>query len=187
MSWGNEFVELSKSMHDRSSFDCGESELNTFIKTLAAKHMQAGISRTMVLPSSQLLLNRKYAICAFYSVAPSSISRESLPAKLAKTLPRYPIPVFLLAQLAVHKEFHGSGLGKISLIRALKYLWGVNHHMRAYAIVVDCLTDSAQAFYTKFGFEVLCEHNGRIRMFLPMKTVEQLFSPKATNITKDDV
>ncbi|TOK01946.1 GCN5 family acetyltransferase, partial [Vibrio parahaemolyticus] len=27
-----------------------------------------------------------------------------------------------------------------------------------------------------FGFEVLCEHNGRIRMFLPMKTVEQLFS-----------
>ncbi|EKL20706.1 hypothetical protein VCHC61A2_2593 [Vibrio cholerae HC-61A2] len=48
--------------------------------------------------------------------------------------------------------------------------------MRAYAIVVDCLTDSAQAFYTKFGFEVLCEHNERIRMFLPMKTVEQLFN-----------
>ncbi|HGS4675862.1 TPA: GNAT family N-acetyltransferase, partial [Vibrio cholerae] len=122
------------------------------------------------------LLNQKFAICAFYSVAPSSISRETLPAQLAKKLPRYPIPVFLLAQLAVHKDFHGSGLGKVSLIRALKYLWEVNHHMRAYAIVVDCLTDSAQAFYTKFGFEVLCEHNERIRMFLPMKTVEQLFN-----------
>ncbi|EMQ70660.1 acetyltransferase [Vibrio cholerae O1 str. NHCC-008D] len=41
---------------------------------------------------------------------------------------------------------------------------------------MDCLTDSVQAFYTKFGFEVLCEHNERIRMFLPMKTVEQLFN-----------
>ncbi len=176
MSWGKAFVELCKLKHDRNSFDCGEQELNSFIKTQAVKHMQAGISRTMVLPSTQPLLNQKYAICAFYSVAPSSISHETLPEPLAKKLPRYPIPVFLLAQLAVHKEFHGSGLGKISLIRALKYLWEVNHHMRAYAIVVDCLTDSAQAFYAKFGFEVLCEYNGRIRMFLPMKTVEQLFS-----------
>lgn len=175
MSWSDTFVELNKTGHDRESFDCGEPELNTFIRTQAAKHMQAGISRTRVLPSAEPLLNQKYAICAFYSVAPSSISRETLPEKLAKKLPKYPVPVFLLAQLAVHKEFHGSGLGKISLIRALKYLWQVNQHMRAYAIVVDCLTDSAQAFYAKYGFQVLCEHNGRIRMFLPMKTVGELF------------
>lgn len=173
MSWSEAFVELNKASHDRESFDCGEPELNTFIRTQAAKHMQ--VSRTMVLPSAEPLLNQKYAICAFYSVAPSSISRETLPAKLAKKLPKYPVPVFLLAQLAVHKEFQGSGLGKISLIRALKYLWQVNQHMRAYAIVVDCLTDSAQTFYAKYGFEVLCEHNGRIRMFLPMKTVGGLF------------
>lgn len=176
MSWGKEFVELSKSKHDRNSFDCGEQELNTFIKTQAAKHMQAGISRTMVLPSAHPLLNQQFAICAFYSVAPSAISRETLPTQLAKKLPKYPVPVFLLAQLAVHKEFHGARLGKVNLIRALKYLWEVNHYMRAYAVVVDCLTDSAQAFYTKFGFDVLCDHNGLIRMFLPMKTVEQLFS-----------
>lgn len=176
MSWSKAFEELSKSKHDRDSFDCGESELNTFIQTQAAKHMQAGISRTMVLPSTAPLLNQKYPICAFYSVAPSSICRETLPASLAKKLPHYPVPVFLLAQLAVHKEFHGSGLGKVSLIKALEYLWGVNAHMRAYAIVVDCLTDSAQSFYQKFGFQVLCEQNGRVRMFLPMKTVGQLFN-----------
>ena len=176
MSWAKEFEELNKSVHDRNSFDCGEYELNVFIKTQAAKHMQAGISRTMVLPSKMPLLNKKYSICSFYSVAPSSISRETLPVKMANKLPRYPIPVFVLAQLAVHKEFHNSGLGKISLIKALNYLWEVNQHMRAYAVVVDCLTDSAQRFYAKYGFEILCEHNGRIRMFLPMKTVEQLFS-----------
>lgn len=176
MSWSKAFEELSKSKHDRDSFDCGESELNTFIHTQAAKHMQAGISRTMVLPGTAPLLNQKYPICAFYSVAPSSICRETLPASLAKKLPHYPNPVFLLAQLAVHKEFHGNGLGKVSLIKALEYLWAVNAHMRAYAIVVDCLTDSAQSFYQKFGFQVLCEQSGRVRMFLPMKTVGQLFS-----------
>jgi GNAT superfamily N-acetyltransferase len=175
VSWDKEFIELNKLRHDRSSFDCGEQELNTFIKTQALKHMQAGISRTMVLSSSQPLINQKFAICAFYSVTPSSISRETLPEQMARKLPRYPIPVFLLAQLAVHSEYHGKGLGKISLIHALKYLWEVNHHMRAYAIVVDCLTGSAQAFYAKFGFDVLCKHNGRIRMFLPMKTVKKIF------------
>lgn len=176
MSWSKTFEELSKSKHDRNSFDCGENELNTFIQTQAAKHMQAGISRTMVLPGTAPLLNQKYPICAFYSVAPSSIRREALPAELAKKLPHYPVPVFLLAQLAVHKEFHGSGLGKVSLIKALEYLWNVNTHMHAYAVVVDCLTLPAEGFYHKFGFQVLCEHNGRVRMFLPMKTVGQLFS-----------
>jgi len=43
------------------------------------------------------------------------------------------------------------------------------------AVIVDCLAESAQGFYEKFGFEVLCEHNGCIRMFLPMKTVGELF------------
>ena len=175
MSYSKTFKELDKLLHDRASFDCGEKELNDFIQTRAAKHMQAGISRTMVLPGSMPLPNQKYPICSFYSIAPSSISHEDLPKSKAKKLPRYPIPVFLLAQLAVHKEFHGSGLGKVSLIKALEYLWEINAHMRAYAIVVDCLTKNAESFYEKFGFEVLCEINGRVRMFIPMKTVGQLF------------
>ena len=175
MSWAREFVELDKSIHDRQSFDSGEAELNDFIKTKAAKHMAAGISRTMVLPAAAPLPDGKYPICAFYSITPSSIEGKSLPATLAKRLPSYPIPVFLIAQLAVHLEFHGEGLGKVTLVKALEYLWEINAHMRAFAIIVDCLNENAQAFYSKYDFEVLCEHNGRIRMYLPMKTVAQLF------------
>ncbi|PSW20200.1 N-acetyltransferase [Photobacterium sanctipauli] len=176
MSWLKEFVELDKQIHDRLSFDCGEKELNIFIKTQASKHMQAGISRTMVLPAKTPLPNQKRPICSFYTIAPSSICRETLPKSLSKKLPRYPIPVFLLAQLAVHTEYHGCGLGKTSLIKALQYLWEINAHMRAYAVVVDCLTPEAENFYRKYGFEFLCQHNGRARMYLPMKTIEQLFS-----------
>jgi len=176
MRWCTAFVELDKAVHDRGSFDCGEHELNQFIRTQAAKHMHAGISRTMVLPASNPLPNKKIPICAFYSIAPSSIARETLPESRAKKLPKYPVPVFLLAQLAVHREFHGEGLGKVCLIKALKYFWHINAHMKAYAIVVDCITENAETFYAKYGFEVLCKHNDRTRMFIPMKTVGQLFT-----------
>ena len=113
MSCSKIFKASDKLLHDRASFDCGEKERNDFIQTQAAKHMQVGIRRTMVLPASTALTNKKYPICAFYHIAPSAISRETLPQTMAKKLPRYPMPVFLLAQLVVHQEFHGSGLGKV--------------------------------------------------------------------------
>ncbi|MCW9023159.1 MAG: GNAT family N-acetyltransferase [Gammaproteobacteria bacterium] len=175
MSWSKAFVELDKTKHDRVSFDCGEEGLNTFLQTYAAKHMEVGVSRTMVLPASIPLPGGKYPLCAFYTITPSSISRETLPEQFAKKLPHYPVPVFLLAQLAVHSEYHSQSLGKVTLIKALEYLYEINAHLKAYAVVVDCLNDNAREFYLKYGFEVLCEYNGRVRMFTPMKTVEQLF------------
>lgn len=176
MSLGTEFIELNKIIHDRNSFDCGENDLNLFIKKQASKHMQVGISKTMILPDINPQENNKYKICSFYTIAPSSIKRESLPAKLAKKLPHYPIPVFLLAQMAIHIEHQGTGLGKITLIKALEYLWQVNSQMKAYAIVVDCLNNNVKQFYKKYGFETLCDYNGKTRMYIPMKTVKNLFS-----------
>jgi len=175
MSWAKEFIELDKAIHDRASFDCGEVELNEFIRTKAAKHMTAGISRTMILPASVPLTDGKYQICTYYTIAPSSTSRKTLPKKLMKKLPHYPVPVFLLAQLAVHSEYQNQGLRKITLVKALDYLWEINSHMRAYAIIVDCLNETAENFYSKYGFEVLCCHNSRVRLYMPMKIVGQLF------------
>ncbi|TYT76072.1 GNAT family N-acetyltransferase [Desulfobotulus mexicanus] len=170
------FKELNKNSHDRLSFDCGEEELNYFIKNHAAKHMKAGISRTMVLPAKDILANQKHLICSFFTVSPNTISRETLPVNHAKKLPLYPVPVFLIAQLAVHKECHGYGLGKITLIKALEYLWKANAYLPAYAVIVDCLNESSQSFYTKYGFEKLCDHNQKIRMYIPIKTLDTLFS-----------
>ena len=176
MSLGTEFIELNKTIHDRDSFDCGENDSNLFIKKQASKHMQVGISKTMILPDISPLENDKYKICAFYTIAPSSIKRESLPTKIAKKLPHYPVPVFLLAQMAFHIEYQGTGLGKITLIKALEYLWQVNSQMTAYAIVVDCLNNNVKQFYKKYGFETLCDYNGKTKMYLPMKVVKNLFS-----------
>jgi hypothetical protein len=175
MKCSEEFVELNKIEHDRSSFNCGEIELNHFIKTQSLKHMKAGINRTMVLPAISVQVNGKHPICSFYTIAASSISRQTLPQSLAKKLPHYPIPVFLLAQLAVSLDYQKIGLGKITLIKALESLYKVNSQMRAYAIIVDCLNDAAEKFYLKYGFEFLCVHQGRNRLFMPMKKLSKLF------------
>ena len=175
MSYTKEFIDLDKTLHDRESFDCGEPELNSFIRGQAARLMNAGISKTLVLPASISLPNGKTPICAFYTISSTQIKREDLPESQAKTLPRYPIPVFLLAQLAVHNEFKGLGLGKVALVSALQYFYNISAHMPAYAVVVDCLNKNAEGFYFKYGFQELCRHNDRSRLFIRMKQISELF------------
>jgi len=172
---GEGFVDLDKTVHDRQSFDCGNGELNDFITTKAVNHMKASVSLTRVLPASEPLPNGGYPICAFFSVAASTLQRATLPPSIAKKLPHYPVPVFLVAQLAVNSKCQGTGLGRVTLIKALEYLVEVNRHMRAVAVIVDPVDYRAQRFYEKYGFEVLCQHNDRSRMYLPMGTVVRLF------------
>ncbi len=90
MKWGAEFVELEKLVHDRHSFDCGKSELNHYIRTEAARHTKAGISKTHILPTAKSARNGMFGICFFYTVVPSSLKQKTLPSDLAKKLPRYP-------------------------------------------------------------------------------------------------
>ena len=175
MKCSKTFVGLNKAFHDRTSFDCGSAELNTFLQRHALRHMKVGVSKTMVLPGTEQLSNQKYPICSFYTVAPSSIQRETLPQSLSKSLPHYPVPVFLIAQLAVNKKVQGQQLGKITLVNSLEFLWKINQQMHAYAVVVDCLNKPVEIFYQKYGFHHLYKKNDKSRMFLPMKTVGQLF------------
>lgn len=168
------FVELDKNAHDRKSFDCGQVELNEFIADYASRHREAGISRTMVLPEN-VLHDEKVGICAFYTLSHTEIKRETLPDVLAKKLPRYPIPVILIAQLAVHQAAQGQGLGKFTLIHALEHCHQINVHLPSYAVVVDALNDDVRAFYEQYGFQFLYRQGERARLFLPMNTVAQLF------------
>jgi len=169
------FVELDKAQHDRASFDCGIQELNDFIRRSAARHREAGVSKTMVLPA-KASRDDKAGICAYYTLSHTQIERETLPPALAKKLPRYPVPVMLIAQLSVHKEAQGLGLGKVTLIRALRHCFEINAHLPSYAVVADALGEGVKGFYDQYGFQELDRHNNRIRPYLSMKTVAELFS-----------
>ena len=167
-----QFVELDKAVHDRKSFDCGVEELNLFLQQLAARHRAGGISMTMVLPAKE----NKADICAYYTLSHTEIKRQTLPKSVAKKLPHYPIPVMLIAQLAVNQEVQGQGLGKITLVRALQHAGEINEHLPSYAVVVDALDNQIQGFYERFGFAALDAHSHRKRLYMPMQTVVQLFS-----------
>ena len=148
------FVELDKSIHNRKSFDCGQKEFNEFLHYFAAKHRNAGISKTMVLPSVDI----PGEICAFYTLSHTEINRRTLPQSISRKLLHYPVPVMLVAQLGVHREAQGLGLGKVTLIRALRHCYEINFHLPSYAVVVDALDEKTQRFYEQYGFEVLVTH-----------------------------
>lgn len=172
MKPANVFVELDKSQHDRKGFDCGIEQLNSFLQQYAARHRTAGISKTMVLPSQK----NPADICAYYTLSHTEIEREALPVALAKKLPRYPIPVMLIAQLAVSAQTQGQGLGKVTLIHALNHCYAINRHLPSNAVVVDALDQGVQRFYEQYGFRVIDTGERKIRLFLPMGTVGKLFA-----------
>ena len=172
MTPASQFVELDNAVHDRKSFDCGTEELNLFLQQYAARHRAAGISMTMVLPAKE----NKADICAYYTLSHTVLKRQALPKSVAKKLPHYPIPVLLVAQLAVNRKVQRQGLGKITLVRALGHASEINKHLPSYAVVVDALDNQVQGFYEQFGFTALDIHSNRKRLYMTMQTVKQLFS-----------
>lgn len=174
MRFQPDFETLEKAKHNRNAFSSGKPELDDFIKTKAYKHQTQGISRTFVLPSIDPAANNKHDIVAFFTLAPSEVKRDTFPAKLAKKLPNYPIPVILIAQLAVDESMHGQKLGGVTLIQCIKHICKIAIELAGVAIVVDCLDDEARSFYEHYGFEFLCQHNGKDRLFLPIATAQQM-------------
>jgi GNAT superfamily N-acetyltransferase len=74
--------------------------------------------------------------------------------------------------LAIDKNFQGKGLGKLLLFDALKRCYDASCLIGAYSVVVDPLDNEAERFHRKYGFIKL---PGSGKMFLPMKTVKELF------------
>lgn len=77
-----------------------------------------------------------------------------------------------LGRLAIDKDFQGKGIGRILLIDALKRCFDTSVSIGAFAVIVDPLDNEAEMFYEKYGFVKLPDSG---KMFLPMKTIKELF------------
>lgn len=173
MTPDKKFVELDKSVHDRKNFSCGLDVLDRFLINHASKHRDLKISRTMVLPATEPVASTSlYPITAFYTTSQTTIDRQTLPARVAKTLPNYPVPVFIIPCVAVDKNLQGQGIGKAALISAFKsFDQAGKKGISGIGVVIDPVDEKADAIYRKFGFETLTEK----RLFIGMQTVEKLF------------
>lgn len=142
---------------DTAGFDCGEKALDEYLQRYASQDIKRGVARVFVAcPIGQLR-----GVAAFYTLSAASIAAETLPEKLRKKLPRYPIPVALLGRLAVSRQAQGKGLGSILLADACKRVVAASETLAVAAIVVDAKSTQAAAFYQHFGFIELPGQPGR--------------------------
>lgn len=165
-----DFETVAKGLHDLKGFDCGKPEMNEFLAKRAVRHAKLGLSRTYVLPEPST--SGKAPISAYFTLVNSAVSRQFIPAD--HSLPHYPIPVILLARLAVDQQHKGQGLGQKTLIYALRKAVAVSRAgLSAYGLILDVLDQEALGFYQHFGiFKPFTDDP--MRLFVSMKTVEQL-------------
>lgn len=134
--------------HDLSQFSCGKPETDDWLRGYSLTNMGLGATRTYVTCEAGGSVVRGY-----HSLAASSIEFQKAPRKARKQLGRYPIPVVLLARLAVDQRFQGRGAGAALLIDALRRSYAAAQIIGARGVLVDALDDDARAFYERYDFE----------------------------------
>jgi GNAT superfamily N-acetyltransferase len=132
---------VNTTSEQRKQFDCGIHVLNDFLKRHSEPNHLKGLGKTFAL-----LIEEK--IIGYYTVSMSStLEFINLSNFHQKKLPKYPIPVALLARLAVSKDRQKQGFGKWLLIDAIRRIFNTTQDIGAYAIVVDAKDESAKKFY----------------------------------------
>jgi len=139
-------VEALASSHDPSRFDCGTPALNEWLQRFAWANQAAESARTYVV-------HRAGCVVGYFSLAAGSVTRAETPARIAKGLARHPIPVIVLARLAVDRRVLRKGLGKALLKEALLRIEQAADIVGGRAVLVHAIDGDAARFYEHFGFE----------------------------------
>lgn len=139
--------ELFTAGHDAVSFDCGSDALNRFLRRHALNNQRNQSARTYVA------LRGETRVVGYYTLAAACAEFDSVPPRLAKGLARDPVPLTLLARLAVDLTEQGAGIGTGLLKDGLKRYLQAQAIIAARALVVQAKDERAGAFYRHFGFE----------------------------------
>jgi len=142
-------LERLSNSHPRRNFRSGAAAVDQWLSTKALQQQQKRLSGTKVL------LDPTGAIAGYYTLATGQIDFGDLPHEIAKTLPRRAVPIAVLAWLGVSVNHQRRGYGERLLAQALRDCWEAGETFPFIAVVLDCLNDSAKAFYRRWNFEEL--------------------------------
>lgn len=164
------FEPLDKKKHDRAAFSCEQETLDRYLKERATQEIKKRVAAVYVLtPDGK-------TIAGYYTLSQYAIEAGEWPPELLQQLhlPKYDkLPATLLGRLARSQEFRERGLGELLLMGALKRALEHSRNVASVAVGVDAIDENARAFYRRYGFIDI--PNRPNSLFLPMKTVEQLF------------
>ncbi len=140
-------IERLDEGHDRSPFRCGNELLDRWFAEHAWTAQCQDTARTFVLIDDD-----DQIIIGYYSLTMGSVEQGSAPRRLVRGLPRHPVPIVLLARLAIAESVQGHGLGMSLLFEALHRAALAAEHAAARLIAVDPIDGTARGFYERWGF-----------------------------------
>jgi len=139
--------EPLSSVHQLAEFVSGEAVLDEWLKQRGLKNQALGAARTFVICKTGTK-----QVAGFYSLATGSVNHTQATGNLRRNMPD-PIPVIILARLAVDVSLRGNGLGADLLHDAVLRCYRVAENIGVRAIMVHALTEEAKAFYIHHGFK----------------------------------
>jgi GNAT superfamily N-acetyltransferase len=130
--------------HDLSQFQCGEPELDDWLKRRALQNEETGASRTYVALSGQLVVG-------YYALAAGGAAHADAPGRIRRNMPD-PVPVMVIGRLAIDLRYHGRGIGSALLKDAVLRTAQAAEIAGIRAVLVRAISESAKRFYEKKGF-----------------------------------
>jgi len=138
-------IEKLNRTHFVEAFRCGQPALDRFLIRHALQAQQANSSQTYVAVDDG-------EVVGFYTMVAGEVRHPDAPARIVRGMPRNPIPLLVLARLAVHTKAQGHGLGAGLLLDALGRTLQVADLIGIRALAVHAKDERAAAFYRHFGF-----------------------------------
>lgn len=131
--------------HELDEFDSGVGSLDDWLRRRAIGNQAGGVTRTFVACEET-------RVAAYYSLAASSIAAVDAVGRFRRNMPD-PVPVVLLARLAVDRRFQGRGLGR-ALVRdcALRVIAAADA-VGIRGVIVHAISEEAKNFYLSLGFD----------------------------------
>ena len=134
-------------LHERhrvDAFQCGVPSLDGWLKRRAGTNQQSGASRTFVVCRGE-------QVVGYYALAAGSVDHHQAPGRVRRNMPD-PIPVVVLARLAVATGEQGAGLGRALVRDALFRIRAAAGEIGVAAVLVHALNDGAKRFHLTCGF-----------------------------------
>ena len=158
-------IEPFTKVHDRSEVSCGKTPLDDFIRSRVSQYEKRRLGKTFVAVAAG---NKR--VVGFYTLAAGAVAFYHLPEDTSRKLPKHPVPVVLLARLAVDQCAQGKGLGEQLLLDAFQRSLDLSISLGVHAVEVVAINDAAAAFYGKYGFVPLLDEP--LHLYLPIATIE---------------
>jgi len=150
------------------AFDCGQAALNQFLQRYALVNQKANSAQTYVCCHEDMVVG-------FYSLAVGSVDPDAAPSRVMKGLARHPVPVMILARLAVDQEHQRKGLGQALLKDALlRTAQAADIAGIRCLLVVHAKDDAARQWYESWEFEP--SPTDPYHLFLMLKDLTSLLS-----------